>query len=164
MACMRQLNDGNPIAVFFPRGVGPHAWLGDEKKQIQIRRRFQLIGTTADAMRVWDVRKVIHHLQRHCTTPQEITIHGTGQAGWLALTALVFTDSGLQGRFSDLRASRDAFPVFLNAARFVTPQELIGLAASRCRVQLDHPDPALSEFASRLTRDNRWTGQEISVD
>lgn len=50
-------NTDTAVAVFSPRGTGPHAWEGDEKKQIQIRRRFQLIGTTLESMQAWDIRR-----------------------------------------------------------------------------------------------------------
>src|SRR5262249_56879890 len=45
------------MAYVAPRGVGPTAWDQTEKKQIQIRRRFQLLGQTLDGMRVWGVRR-----------------------------------------------------------------------------------------------------------
>jgi len=47
------------FAYVAPRGVGPTEWSGDLKKQIQIRRRFMLLGETLDSMRVWDIRRAI---------------------------------------------------------------------------------------------------------
>jgi len=47
------------FAYVAPRGVGPTEWSGDAKKQIQIRRRFMLLGETLDSMRVWDIRRAI---------------------------------------------------------------------------------------------------------
>lgn len=46
-------------AFFAPRGRGLTAWSGDDKKQIQIRRRFMLLGQTLDGMRAWDIRRAI---------------------------------------------------------------------------------------------------------
>ncbi len=45
------------MAWLAPRGVGPSAWSGGERKQTQIRRRFQLLGRTLDTLRVWDVAR-----------------------------------------------------------------------------------------------------------
>src|SRR5262249_19590982 len=45
------------MAYVAPRGIGPTAWDQSEKKQVQHRRRFQLLGQTLDGMRVLDVRR-----------------------------------------------------------------------------------------------------------
>jgi len=43
-----------------PRGVGPTAWNQSLKKQVQVRRRFLLLGQTLEGMQLWDVRRAIH--------------------------------------------------------------------------------------------------------
>src|SRR5207247_1410191 len=43
------------IAWLAPRGIGLTAWNSKPRDQIQIRRRFMLLGQTLDAMRVWDI-------------------------------------------------------------------------------------------------------------
>lgn len=58
----------SPLIVFCPRGMGPHSWIGNDAKQIQIARRFQLIGTTPDAMRVWDIRRAMQIVRDSCTS------------------------------------------------------------------------------------------------
>ena len=46
--------------VFFtPRGVGQNSWNKSERSQTQIRRRFYLLGQTADTMRVFDICQAI---------------------------------------------------------------------------------------------------------
>ncbi|MHC4537843.1 MAG: alpha/beta hydrolase family protein, partial [Planctomycetota bacterium] len=57
------INSNRAIAYMAPRGIGPDAWNDNQRKQVQIRRRFMLLGQTADGMRVWDVRQAIHALR-----------------------------------------------------------------------------------------------------
>src|SRR6185312_6423182 len=59
-AMQREWENGREVFVYgAPRGIGPTAWSGDAKKQVQIRRRFMLLGQTLDGMRVWDIRRAI---------------------------------------------------------------------------------------------------------
>jgi len=47
------------LACVAPRGFGLTAWSPNERKQVQIRRRFMLLGQTVDGMRVWDIRRAL---------------------------------------------------------------------------------------------------------
>lgn len=109
------------FAVFAPRGAGPHRWEGDERKQIQIRRRFQLIGTTVDAMRIWDIRAAAAVLDE--SAGSGLVISGVGRAGWLALLA-VGLGSGEQAIVDGLTTETDQIPVLLNFRRHFTPVQL----------------------------------------
>ena len=44
-------------------GNRPDAWNPNPKKQIQIRRRFMLLGQTLEGMRVWDIRRAIQAIR-----------------------------------------------------------------------------------------------------
>ena len=57
------MTNNQVLAWFAPRGVGPSAWNQDEKRQIQIRRRFMLLGQTLDSMRVWDIRRAVQAIR-----------------------------------------------------------------------------------------------------
>ena len=46
-----------PVAVLSVRPGVHGPWPGNEAKQIQIQRRFQLLGMTLDGMQVWDIRR-----------------------------------------------------------------------------------------------------------
>src|SRR5207249_1801440 len=47
------------MAYFAPRGVGPTTWDQSERKQIQNRRRFYLLGQTWEGMQAWDIRRAM---------------------------------------------------------------------------------------------------------
>ncbi|MEQ9409099.1 MAG: prolyl oligopeptidase family serine peptidase [Fuerstiella sp.] len=152
------------VAIFAPRGMGPHAWVGDERKQIQIRRRFQLIGTTADAMRVWDIRRALSLIAIQCPKAGEITVSGRGEAGWLGLTALLTDHRQHPGEFFDLQTSREDLPVFLNLARYFQPRDLLALGLQASTIGLQESDPQLTEFGRTLTGDPRWTGKKLVAE
>lgn len=148
---------GECVAVFCPRGTGPHAWRGDEKKQIQIRRRFQLIGTTADAMRVWDVRSAIAVLRRNMDEAH-VEISGQGISGWIALTAGIFEGSNVSLDISRLDVQREAMPVYLNFARHFSPEELLALGLHATQTSLTESHSRLHETYDFLTGHDEWRG------
>lgn len=78
------------VAVFYPRGTGPAAWKGNEKKQTQIRRRFQLVGTTMEAMQVWDIRRAVQILRSACGDDVRITLRAAQPMQTRAACAALF--------------------------------------------------------------------------
>ncbi|WP_435011611.1 alpha/beta hydrolase family protein [Tundrisphaera lichenicola] len=78
-----------PVIFVAPRGIGPTSW--PASKDVQIRRRFALLGQTLDGMRVWDVRRAIAVLR---DTPElagsTLEITAAGPSTSLALWASVF--------------------------------------------------------------------------
>jgi dienelactone hydrolase len=67
------------VAFFNPRGTGSSAFQGNEKKQVQIRRRYQLVGTTLESMQVWDIRRAIQMCRSACGQDVAITVRPTKQ-------------------------------------------------------------------------------------
>src|SRR5206468_3414531 len=61
---LKTLLHGNKLALAWmaPRGIGLTAWKADARKQVQIRRRFMLLGQTLESARVWDIRRGIQAL------------------------------------------------------------------------------------------------------
>jgi hypothetical protein len=55
----------------------------DAGKQVQIRRRFQLLGQTVDGMRVWDVRRALAVVRSLSSVGATQCL--TGGARWLLL-------------------------------------------------------------------------------
>ena len=155
---------GTALAVFAPRGMGLHSWNGDSKKQTQIRRRFQLIGTTADAMRVWDIRRAVQVLRQQVGDTAQLHLVGSGKNAWLAATAAVVLDSDIESaRLTNLSDDRDQRPVFLNADRSFTPSELLALAVHRTDVMTFGAADGLINSVARLARDAQWGGGDLMV-
>ncbi|MCP4172267.1 MAG: prolyl oligopeptidase family serine peptidase [Fuerstiella sp.] len=155
---------GTALAVFAPRGEGLHAWKGDRKKQTQIRRRFNLIGTTADAMRVWDVRRAVQVLHQQINDTTQLHVVGSGRNAWLAAMATIFEAGIESARLSNLSDDRRERPVFLNADRSFTPSELLALALHRTDVVTFAADDGVINPVARLRRNVHWEGADLSVE
>ncbi|MEO2013852.1 MAG: prolyl oligopeptidase family serine peptidase [Fuerstiella sp.] len=156
--------DGAALAVFAPRGMGLHSWNGDRKKQTQIRRRFQMIGTTADAMRVWDVRRAVQILRQQVSEGVQLHLVGSGKNAWLAAVAAVF-ESGVDSVIlTSLAESREERPIFLNADRNFSPPELLALALHRTNVMASGAAAGVSAPVARLAQDSRWRGGSFQAD
>lgn len=120
--------------VFFaPRGVGPNAWKGDARKQIQIRRRFMLVGQTADSMRVWDIKRALEILQTLPETtglPREAAAEGEMGVN-LAYAALLSPRLVGELRLENLPASHSEGPDYLNVLRVTDIPEVLEVLRGR---------------------------------
>lgn len=126
---------GETYALFAPRGFGDDAWTGDAKKQTQIRRRFMLLGQTLDSMRVWDIRQAIRALKFRYPSA-ELHVEGRGAQAVNLLYASLF-ESGISGMvLSDLPASHQQGPDYLNVLRVMDIPVALKIAESRFPVQV----------------------------
>ncbi|MEJ7591256.1 MAG: prolyl oligopeptidase family serine peptidase [Planctomycetaceae bacterium] len=151
------------IVVFTPRGMGPHAWQGDEAKQRQIRRRFQLIGTTADTQRVWDIRRAIQVTRQVGTSLKAPpVIRGEQSLEELVMLATLFELTiGSQGLI-DVTNDPKQWPDILNLTRTITPQELVALVALRNEISVTPESLEVAAFAKKLAEDPRWRAVGVS--
>lgn len=124
------------IAVLvLPRGLGRARWSANDKKQVQIRRRFMLLGQTLATMRAWDVRRVLEALAEIplCRDASETTLHGDGDLAAVALYASLFSPRELSLSLTSLPPGDEQLPDVLNLLRFVRLPHLLALAAGKCR-------------------------------
>ena len=151
------------LVAFTPRGMGPHAWQGDEAKQRQIRRRFQLIGTTADAQRVWDIRRAIQVTRQACTSLKAHPgIRGEPSLEELVMLATLFEPTSGSQVLADVTADPKKWPDILNLTRTIAPQELVALAALRNEVTVTPESQDVVAFAEKLAEDPRWRAVGVS--
>jgi hypothetical protein len=130
-------NTNHILAFMAPRGIGPDAWNSDKRKQVQIRRRFMLLGQTADGMRVWDVRRAIQALRTIDSVKDvPINIYGKGNMAGIVLYASLF-ESGIDELYlRDLPVTHRDGPTFLNVMRFMDIPQAVAMAAERNKVAL----------------------------
>jgi hypothetical protein len=121
------------FAAITPRGVGPTKWAEPgSPTDVQIRRRFPLIGQTLEGQRVWDVRRAVREMGMFPDADNiPLTLHGEGDMAMVALLAGLFepTVTGF-----DLWYPQPAFrtgAAFLNVSKVLDPQTAAGLAAPR---------------------------------
>jgi hypothetical protein len=150
-----------------PRGTGPDAWTGDEKKQAQIRRRFMLVGQTLDGMRVWDVRRAVQAV-KSVSELKDLTLvlEGRGQMAAIALYASLFEPSVAELRLHDLpRSHAPQGPDFLNVLRFLDIPQALAMAAERRTVRLyDSGDRDAWQFPADTAKVLGWPNDRLTTD
>ena len=123
-------------AFFAPRGLGNDVWSGDAKKQVQIRRRFMLLGQTVDSMRVWDIRQAIQAIRNRYPSAA-LRVEGSGAQAVNLLYASLF-EPGISGAsLADLPAShQNGAPDYLNVLRVMDIPVALKIAESRFPVNV----------------------------
>jgi hypothetical protein len=124
------------IVWLAPRGVGPTAWKADSRQEVQIRRRFMLLGQTLDGMRVWDVRRAVQALREIESRPLgRLRLTGRGEMGVHVLYAS-FYESEVTGLvLSKLPVSHREGPDYLNVMKYLDIPEALELARGRMGVE-----------------------------
>ncbi len=126
------LPPGRVVAYLLPRGIGPTAWSQETKKQVQIRRRFYLLGQTLDGMRCWDVRRglqLVRALDELRDAPIRLTARG--QMAGVALYATLFEPPIQQLDLQALPATHRDGPYLLNVQRILDLPQTVAMVAQR---------------------------------
>ena len=147
-------------AVMVPRGAGRGAWVGNEARQIQIRRRFQLLGMTLDGMRVWDVRRAIQIVRQECPQLQELRLRAKSGTESLVLLATLFEEPVDVVIAPSINGNADHQPSILNLTRSMPIEMLPVLVASRSRV-FTASAKADAPLAADVTSSQDWKGKTI---
>ena len=148
------------IRVLVPaRGIGPTAWKTDKRKQVQIRRRFMLLGQTLDGMRVWDVRRATQAVRELPETKSlPVALQGCGVMAGIAVYASLFEPDIAALDLTDCPTTHRDGPIFLNVRRFMDMQQALAMAAERSKLTLGRTDdrswPYVLETAKRLELPN----------
>lgn len=120
-----------PVALLALRPGLAGPWPGNEAKQIQIQRRFQLLGMTLDGMRVWDIRRGLQVLRQQCPELKTIEIRSTGGSESLVLLASLYEPPVTSIVVPALPLAE---PAILNFSRTMSPELLPDLAGRRTKI------------------------------
>jgi dienelactone hydrolase len=133
------LDDGQRVVLIAPRGVGPTAW--PEDQDVQMRRRFYLLGQTLDGMRSWDVIRGLAALRESEEGPvRPLTLYGRGESASVALFAAAFDPEVDSVVLDGLDPDADKGPAFLNLDRVLGMPQAVALLAPRpVRIKTDRP-------------------------
>lgn len=149
---------GKKAVVFFgPRGVGASAWGASEKGRIQMRRRFMLLGTTLDAMRVWDLRRSIQAL-RLCPGQDKavLTLNASGTMAANALYAAAYEKSVQNLRLKDVPNSHRQGPDYPNVLRILDLPQVMAMALETADITLEGAKAADWQFPLQAARALLW--------
>ncbi len=150
--------DAVAVVATRPGAFGP--WIGDEKKQIQIARRFQLLGMTIDGMRVWDIRRTIQTIRQECPQLESLKIRAQSGAEGVVMLASLFEEPVQELTLPGIVMDRD-HPTILNLSRTI-PLELIPILAAQRTSIITGSSRTEAEFLSSIVNDASWTGQRVT--
>jgi len=124
------------LAFVAPRGIGPDAWSGDERKQTHIRRRFMLLGQTVDGMRVWDIQQAVAVVRSMAPFRRlPVDVRARGPMGVNALYASLFEPAICNLDLAELPASHRDGPDYLNVLKLLDIEQALALAGPRVRTR-----------------------------
>jgi len=122
--------------VFTPvRGMGPTRWTGNDRKHVQIRRRFHLLGQTLDGMRVWDVRRAIQASRKRIGA-LPLDLSACNNLAAIALYASLFEPPVNRVTLTDLPTHHRDGPILPNIRRHFDMQRAVATAASQSDIRL----------------------------
>lgn len=148
---LRKLIGDHAAVVFFaPRGIGLNAWSADQRRVVQIRRRFMLLGQTLDSMRVWDVRQACRAMRlMPALSSSELTLVASGLMAVNAACAAVFEDSVQGLNLVRPTVSFAQGPDYLNVLRVLDVPQLLAVATERCVVSVASDDATAWDYPAK---------------
>jgi Prolyl oligopeptidase family len=118
------------FAYVAPRGIGPTRWSGiGTPVEVQIKRRFALLGQTLDGQRVWDVRRALAVL-RGVDDLKGVPpwLQGKEDMAGIVLYAALFEPDVVRLDLWHPPASHRQGPIFLNVRRSLDMPQALALA------------------------------------
>jgi hypothetical protein len=153
------------MAYIAPRGIGPDAWNKDQRKQIQIRRRFMLLGQTVDGMRVWDVRRAIQALHTfESVRGAFVTLQGKGRMAGIALYASLFESAIDKLDLWKLPSTHRDGPTFLNVMRYLDMPQAVAMVAQRSQVRLIQERDLGWQFPKDVAERLDWPDDKFQLE
>ncbi|MGE0609377.1 MAG: alpha/beta hydrolase family protein [Pirellulales bacterium] len=152
------------MAYVAPRGVGPTAWDQSERKQVQHRRRFMLLGQTLDGMRVWDARRAVQALRQTpglADTP--VWLQGERNAAVTVLYASLFEPDIRRLDLWHMPTSHANGPDLLNVLRYLDLPASVAMAAERSKIRLYQADAAGWEYPAAVAEKLGWDAKQIQI-
>ncbi len=144
-----------------PRGVGPTAFDQSEKKQVQNRRRFYLLGQTLDGMQTLDIAAAMRACQ---------TIKPLDQAAlWLqshrvmagnSLYATIMQPGAARIDLYELPTSHRVGPIYLNVQRKLDMPQAVALAAEKTRVVV-YQESTGFEWPQQVVSNLQWDKKQL---
>ena len=151
-------------AYLAPRGVGLTAFVPDERKRAQIKRRYQLLGQTLDGMRVWDIRRGVQALRAMNNLRRSpISLSGEGSMAVNVVYASLFEPDIQSVELTAPASSHMTGPDYLNVLRFLDVPQAVAMAAERGSVQLLDVKGDDWAFASQAGRKMGWDSRRLSI-
>ena len=150
------------IVHFFPRGLGSTTSALTAADQNEVRRRYQLLGQTADGMRGWDIRRAVAALRTHPLfgdTP--IQLVGTHDQAINALYASLFIDGLASVELVAPPASHMTGPDYLNVLRFLDIPQAAAMSAERQPVKWSQSNREAWSWTTQVAKKLGWAPDRL---
>ncbi len=152
------------VAYLAPRGIGLSAWSTKPRDQVQIRRRFMLLGQTQDQMRAWDILVTVNTLPGlPFVRDLPITLQAEGLMAVNALYASIFAAHPHTLEVSGLPISHRIGPDYLNVLRVLDIPQTVALAAEKSAVKLLARDPADWAYPRSVQMQLGWPKDQLQI-
>ena len=152
------------MAYVAPRGVGPTAFDGSAKKQVQNRRRYMLLGQTLDGMQVWDIRRSVQAL-RDVPRMQGVPLWLQSErvmAGNVLYASLFEPDIARLDLWYLPKTHRDG-PIYMNIAKHFDIDKAVAMAATRTLVRLYQADEKGWEYVQSIGEIMKWDAKQFQI-
>jgi pimeloyl-ACP methyl ester carboxylesterase len=157
-----QRGEATAVVLVAPRGVGPAAFDPAERKQVQYRRRFYLLGQTLEGMQIWDLRRAIAasgKIEPLATLPLTLVGEQTGAA--LALYAAIYEPSVAKLHLVEPPLTHAQGPYLLNISRVFEVPQAVALAAETRSVLLQTSTPDAWDYPRGVAGRLGWPTLQI---
>lgn len=160
---------GGPLVFFAPRGIGVNGWSADARREVQIRRRFMLLGQTLNAMRAWDITRACQAMRLIPSLQSaDLSLSASGAMAVNAMFAACFGERVAGLNLDSPPASFERGPDYLNVLRVLNVPQLMALTAETCAVEVagaDRNDWAYVEkTVSVMGGSGRFTVRTVQSD
>jgi hypothetical protein len=131
------VNQGNAVVFVATRGIGPTYYEEDRDRGDTITRSFQLLGQTADGMRVWDLRQALIAIRKDPDVGGNKTvIEAAGSMAGVALYSSLFDEPADELRLENLPVDHHNGPILIGIDSVLNLPQTLAMARDRTRVVL----------------------------
>jgi hypothetical protein len=153
-ALISEVRDRRHEMLFIvPRGRGPTALKRDDKKEIQVRRRFMLLGQTPEAIAIAEVAALI----------KPFPVIAEGDAAVTALYAALRAKPAVNLVLRNPPASHRDGPDLLNVMRITDLPMVAAMVAERGSVTIETTDPKPWQLTKDIAAKLGWGADKVVI-
>ena len=142
------LDSQSPVIYGVPRGIGPLAW--KQPKDVSIRRRFALLGSTVEGSQTWDICALIESVRALAKfRDARLHLHASKAMAVNAMYASLFVEPPASVTLTSPNHTHSDGPIYLNVLRFLDCPQAAALSAARQPIRFVGADPGQWEWTSR---------------
>ena len=164
------------VAFFAPRGVGTTAWNAEPKVNVQVRRRFLLLGQTWEGMQAYDIGRAMQAIRAGLQqTPGledvPLAVSAVGNMAVLAVYACLFEEPVARLELAAVPVSHNLPPAgsdhaiapsLLNVLRVLDVPQAIAMAATQSPVLLRDTDAERLGYVTETATALSWPAGQVT--